>query len=51
MTLKEQMLADLLTIESDMGDQTFTWKGEDYLCIPASNNTLPFNQTVKKCEH
>lgn len=33
------MLADLQTIETDMGEQTFTWKGEDYVCMPASNNT------------
>jgi hypothetical protein len=33
------MLADLQTIESDLGDQEMTWKGEDYVCMPSSNNT------------
>lgn len=36
MTLKEQMQADLLFVEDDMENKTFTWNGEDYTCIPGA---------------
>lgn len=36
MSLKDTMLADLLTIESDFDDPIFIWKGEEYKCVPSS---------------
>lgn len=38
MNLKETMQADLGAIATDLGDQVFTWNGEDYICIPSSTN-------------
>jgi hypothetical protein len=36
MTLFEQMQSDLSQIETDLGNQSFTWKGLDIVCIPSS---------------
>jgi hypothetical protein len=33
MTLSETIARDLLTIESDLGSQYFTWDNADYVCI------------------
>lgn len=38
MTLKDTIIADLSVIAADMGDQVFTWNGEDYICIPSSTS-------------
>ncbi len=39
MTLSETILSGLKTIEADLGNQTFTWKGEDYICHPSGDTT------------
>jgi hypothetical protein len=33
MTLTDTIAKDFLVIESDLGNQTFTWDGADYVCI------------------
>ena len=38
MILKEIIEQDLQVIESDLGNQVFTWNGEDYICAPAGTN-------------
>ena len=40
MTLSETMAEDLLTIEADLENQVFTWSGEDYLCVPSTDERL-----------
>jgi hypothetical protein len=40
MTLQEQIAKDLKTIETDLGSQSLTWDGQDYVCIPASVGEL-----------
>lgn len=34
-TLQAKVLSDLQVIENALGNQTFTWDGEDYVCIPS----------------
>ena len=36
MSLKETMQNDLAIIVNDLDSPTFTWNGEDYLCIASS---------------
>lgn len=40
MSLKDIMVADLKVVGADMGDQVFTWKGEDYECIPGTDGQV-----------
>jgi len=37
MALRDIIKADLKMIATDMSNPTFTWKGEDYECIPSSD--------------
>lgn len=34
-TLRDEIIADLITIESELGSPTFTWKGGTYNFIPS----------------
>ena len=36
MTFANSILNDLLQVEKDLGNQTFSWKGNDYVCTPSA---------------
>lgn len=38
MALKDIIVADLKLVSSDMGSQIFSWKGEEYECIPSTTS-------------
>jgi hypothetical protein len=38
LTLKQTIEQDLHVIENDLGEQSFTWDGNDYVCIPAGSS-------------
>lgn len=38
MALSDTIREDLKFIENEMEDQFFTWKGNDYICIPNTAN-------------
>ncbi len=47
MTLADTIKNDLLTIEADLGNQVFTWDGEDYICIPSTDERLVESDSVR----